>query len=372
MNVAELPFDKEQMIAGLRLWVETESPGCDSDAVNKVIDLASYDFSTIGATVERIPGRMGYADSLRASFNPDGINKPGILICCHADTVHEIGSLSAMPYRREGDKLWGAGIAAMKAGMFIFLEALRQIVHANIKLNLPLTMLIVSDKESGCPATRELIEATAKSHQYALVASSVAEPESIIVGCDSEARYKLDVKVDTTAGEGYSSSAISEMAHHIVSIDQMSTVGYRYKVGSIRSGQWVNFSETCTAEVVSYAKTKKDVEESHNRMMALNSPNPDKGLHVNRSTSLPLWQTDASTNPLVSIATEVGQSLGLTLVPVVGCGGSVASIIAATGVATLDGLGAVGAGAQSRAERIEIDSLITRGQLMAGLLTTLG
>ena len=49
MNFSELPFNTEQMIAGLSLWVETESPSYDSDAVNRVIDLAAYDLASIGA-----------------------------------------------------------------------------------------------------------------------------------------------------------------------------------------------------------------------------------------------------------------------------------------------------------------------------------
>ena len=49
MNFSEFAFDTEQMIAGLGLWVETESPGYDAAAVNKVIDLAAYDLASIGA-----------------------------------------------------------------------------------------------------------------------------------------------------------------------------------------------------------------------------------------------------------------------------------------------------------------------------------
>ena len=41
------------------------------------------------------------------------------------------------------------------------------------------------------------------------------------------------------------------------------------------------------------------------------------------------------------------------------------------GVATLDGLGLRGAGAHTLEEHIEVDSLVERGRLMAGLLTVL-
>jgi glutamate carboxypeptidase len=41
------------------------------------------------------------------------------------------------------------------------------------------------------------------------------------------------------------------------------------------------------------------------------------------------------------------------------------------GIATLDGLGLRGADAHTLNEHIEIDSLVERARLMAGLLTTL-
>ena len=274
-----------------------------------------------------------------------------------------------MPYRRESHYLWGPGIAGMKAGLYICLEAIRQITRNGLDLNLPVTLLIVSDKELGCPSSRELIEATASGHKYVLVPESTSDSQTVYTAGYAQQRYMLDVKVDTVSGELFSQSAISEMARHIVSIDAMSTASCCFKVGAIRSGQWVNFAETCTAEVISVAHTEADVAESYRQMMALNSPNPDKGLHVNRSVSLPLWQNNK--NELFDATRSLGESVGLKLKAATGSGGSLATITGAMGIATLDGVGVIGTGAQSRAERIQVQSLTERARLIAGLLTTL-
>ena len=371
MSFSDLPFDTEQMIAGLNLWVETESPSFDSAAVNKVIDLAAYDLASIGAVIQRVPGRMGYADTLRATVNPDAGETPGILIACHADTVHEVGSIAAMPYRREGNHLWGAGIAAMKSGVFICLEALRQLVRSDTTLNLPVTLIFIPDKELGCPSTRELFESTASHNKYVLVPDCVNESHCVYNGGYAQDRYKIDVKVDSVTGSGFSNSAISEMARHIIAIDGLSTPACNFKVGAIESGQWVNFAEKCTAEVIFEAKTEKDVADGKHRMMALNSPNPDKGLHVNRDVSLPLWLQGTGSNQLLDVAQQAGGRLGMELEGSVGAGGSLACITGAMGIATLGGLGPVGSGARSRSERIEIDSLTARARLLAGILQTL-
>ncbi len=375
MNSIDLSFDTEQMIAGLQQWVETESPGTDATAVNKVIDLAAYEFSTLAAladaSIERIPGRIGLGDTLKARFNPatsSQIDRPGILICLHADTVHETGSLATTPYRREGNSLWGAGIASTKAGLYLCIEAMRQLIQNNNQFHLPITVLILPDKELGCPATRELIEAVAKRQKYVLVPGTVADQQTIYNGRHAELRYQLDVKVDS-ASEIYKQSALSEMAQHIVAIDQLNTSGCRFKVGAIQSGQWVKFAEKCTAQVISEAISEADVDDSVRRMMALNSPNPDKGLHVNRSVCLPLWKP--ATNQLLENVLQVANAQGLKLHATIGAGGSLSNITGAMGIETIDGIGVVGSNSHSRAERIQIDSLAARAHLIASLLMTL-
>src|ERR1700730_11040747 len=68
VNFAELPFDAKAMIEGLRPWVECESPTFDAAAVDRMIDLAASDLAAMGATIERIPGRLGFGGSVRGHF----------------------------------------------------------------------------------------------------------------------------------------------------------------------------------------------------------------------------------------------------------------------------------------------------------------
>ena len=49
MNPANLPFDSEAMLQGLRGWVECESPTFDADAVDRMLDLAARDMAIMGA-----------------------------------------------------------------------------------------------------------------------------------------------------------------------------------------------------------------------------------------------------------------------------------------------------------------------------------
>ena len=79
MDVTKLPFDTAELLKGLRPWIECESPTHDSAAVDRMMDLAAYDLAGL-ATIERIPGRMGFGGCLRARLPHPDFGKPGICL----------------------------------------------------------------------------------------------------------------------------------------------------------------------------------------------------------------------------------------------------------------------------------------------------
>ena len=88
----DLPFDADTMLAGLRTWVECESPTFDAAAVNRMMAIAAREFAVAGAVVETIPGRMGpsgvmLGDCIRARF-PHHSAKPGIPANAAATRAH--------------------------------------------------------------------------------------------------------------------------------------------------------------------------------------------------------------------------------------------------------------------------------------------
>ena len=101
MNPANLPFDSDAMLQGLRTWVECESPTWDASAVERMLDIAAREMAIMGASIERIAGRQGFGGCVRARFPHPKQGEPGILIAGHLDTVHPIGTLdeTAVPAR---------------------------------------------------------------------------------------------------------------------------------------------------------------------------------------------------------------------------------------------------------------------------------
>src|SRR5260370_41464195 len=110
-------------------------------------------------TSKQFPAGWVFGDCLRVRFPHPRADAPGILILGHMDTVHPLGTLARLPFREDGGRCYGPGILDMKGGNYLAIEAMRQLLRAEIQTPLPVTVLFTSDEEVGSPSTRDLIEA---------------------------------------------------------------------------------------------------------------------------------------------------------------------------------------------------------------------
>lgn len=376
MSTHELPFNLDDMIARLRPWIETESPTFDASAVNRMVEVAAYDFAAAGATIEFIPGRMGFGGSLRARFPHKDQRKPGILVSGHLDTVHPLGVININPYRCEDGKLYGPGIQDMKGGNFVALEAMREIARSGLATKLPVTFLLTPDEEVGTPSTRDLIEQEALKNKYVLVPEPALRDGGAVVGRYAIARYNLEtVGKPSHAGwllkEGR--SAIRRMAEKIIEIEALTTDDCTFSVGVIHAGQWVNcVSSSCNAEALSMAKTQKDLEDGVARIMALGGDKDGVELIVTRGVTRPVWEPGQPQDmKLFNFANNIAKEIGFTMSVQSSGGGSDGNFTGALGVPTLDSIGVRGEGLHTLGEHIFEDSLIERARLHAGLFLSL-
>ncbi|MDB5592952.1 M20/M25/M40 family metallo-hydrolase [Enterovirga sp.] len=374
MNPAHLPFDLETMLAGLRGWVECESPTYDRAAVNRMMALAARDLAILGASVEMIPGRMGLGDCVRARVpHPDA--GPGILVLGHMDTVHPVGTLAHLPFRREGERCYGPGIGDMKGGNYLALEAIRQLTRAHVVTPLPVTLLFTSDEEIGSPSTRDLIEAEAARHRYVLVPEPGRERNGVVTGRYAIARFDLAASgrpshAGATLSQGR--SAIRAMARKLLEIEDMSTENCTFSVGVVQGGTWVNcVATTCTGQALSMAKRQADLDRGIDRMLALSGTADGVSFSVTRGVTRPVWEPDDGTLALYETALRIAHHLGQELPHGPAGGGSDGNFTGAMGIPTLDGLGPIGEKHHTLEENIQAKSLVDRARLFAGLLATL-
>ncbi len=369
----DLPFEPSDILEGLTRWVACESPTWDPAAVNRMMDLAGRELALMGAVVERIPGRMGLGDCVRARFphaTPPGT--PGLLVLAHLDTVHPIGTLAQLPIRREGDRVFGPGICDMKGGTYLAFEAIRQLQRAKLATPLPLTMLLTCDEEIGSPSTRDLIEAEAARNAVVLVPEPARPDGGVVTGRYAIARFNLRATGRPShAGARLSEgrSAISEMCRQVLAIEAMTTEDCTFSVGVINGGQWVNCVAThCDAEALTMAKRQPDLDAGVARMLALQPSVPGVQFSVARGVTRPVWEPDPPGLALYKLARTIAKNSGFDITAQSAGGGSDGNFTGAMGVPTLDGLGIAGALMHTLEEHILIDSIVPRARLLAGLL----
>lgn len=375
-NPLDLPFDTDEMLEGLKLWVETESPTFDASAVNRMMDVAQHELAALGAATERIAGRMGLGDSVRAAMPHPKMGEGGILVLGHLDTVHPIGTLEKLPFRRDGDICRGPGLWDMKGGNYVYLDALRKLLAAGIETPLPVTVLFTPDEEIGTPSTRELIEAEARRHKYVLVPEPSGPNGETVIGRYAIARFDLKTEGRPShagAALAQGRSAIARMARAVGEIEAMTMPDCTFSVGVFHGGQWVNcVSSHCRAEVLSMAKTQALLDEGVERMLALNDADGDVLMQVRRGVTRPVWEPDQpGTMAMLALAREIGAEIGIEITGRSQGGGSDGNFTGALGIPTLDGIGVGGADAHTLNEHIRVDTLVQRGRFAASLMCRL-
>ena len=372
-------LDAEEILAGIRGWVEMESPSHDAAAVNRLVDRVESELRTIGARVERTPGRDGFGDVLEARSPWGRDDEKGILILGHLDTVHPIGALATTHrFRREGDSVFGPGIYDMKAGSFMAFHALRHFVREGRSATLPVRIMYIPEEEVGSPTSRVKIEEAARRAKYCLVMEPAREGGKCVTARKGVARFEMKVTgraAHSGARHQDGRSAIKEAAHQILAIEGMTdyATGITTSVGLVRGGSGVNvIPAECELEIDMRVPDLALGEPAVAKILGLTARDPDCTVRVTGGLNRPPYGKNPGIAALFDHAKGLAAEIGFELkdVPLTG-GGSDGNFTAALGVPTLDGLGADGRGPHALDEQIYYSSLVRQTALLLRLIETL-
>jgi glutamate carboxypeptidase len=86
-----------------------------------------------------------------------GTGSARILLLAHMDTVYERGTAARQPFRVEGDRAYGLGIADDKSGVALALHAVAVLQSLDARDYGLITVLVNADEEISSPSSRGLI-----------------------------------------------------------------------------------------------------------------------------------------------------------------------------------------------------------------------
>ena len=169
---------KEQAAAlqTMKELVEIESGSADIEGLDRIAGVIAGKLKQLGAKVELVePGPEVYkmfdtpekiGKMVRATFTGNGTKK--ILLLAHMDTVYPRGMLAGQPFKVEGDRASGLGIADDKQGIAVILHTLAILRALNFREYGTLTVLINGDEEISSPGSRFLITKLGAEHDAVL------------------------------------------------------------------------------------------------------------------------------------------------------------------------------------------------------------
>lgn len=363
---------RDRYLEIVRALVLCESPTHAKAAADGLADYLERTLLALGWQVTRLP-QAEVGDQLVARQGPD--SGPATLLLCHYDTVWPLGTLAQMPYRQEGDRLFGPGIFDMKAGLAMAMLVPEVIRQAGRQLRGLVTLLATSDEEAGSRHSRALIEAEAKRHARVLVLEPSREDGALKIGRKGAGGFRVRL-VGKSAHAGNNpqdgASALRELAHFLLFVEALADEAAQTSVNlTVARGGTVSnvIPEEATAEVDLRALTLAEAERVTQAVHGYRPRDPRVQVHVTGGLNRPPLEPTPANRQLFTEAQRCAEALGFTLTGAVVGGGSDGNFTSALGIPTLDGLGAVGEGPHARHEQIRLAATLQRLKLLAALLS---
>ena len=366
------------LLKRIRGLVEIESPSDDKQAVDRCAEAVAEMALAMGGRVRRHrQEKFGDVLELRFAGRAQGPEKAApLMLLGHLDTVWPMGTLGMMPFRVAKGRAWGPGVLDMKAGVAMGLTAL-EVLRQREGLEREVIFLLTGDEEIGSTGSRVLTEKLARGCS----AVFVLEPAQGLKGAYKTARkgvgdYTLRVKgVASHAGVDFERghSAIAELAWQLEKVRGFTELdrGLTVNAGVIRGGTRTNVvAAEAEAEIDVRIARAKDAGRIERKFRGLRVRDRSCVLHVEGGMNRPPMERSRATAALFHRAATLARGMGLELTEAATGGGSDGNFTAALGVATLDGMGAVGEGAHASHESVLLKDLVPRTALLAEMIRT--
>ena len=356
------------MLALLEALVNTDSNSYDKPGVDAVGAHICDFLSQAGITPDVTPDER-FGDAIGATVG-DGSNR-AVLLMGHRDTVFPTGEVARRPFRVEGPRAYGPGVADMKAGLVMncfVLAAMKQSAGAPA-----VTALFTGDEEIGSPFSRAIIEKYARAARVVFNAEPGRPGGAVVTGRKGGVFMRFHITgraAHSGANIEQGISAIGELAHKTLALHALTDIpkGITLNVGIVSGGQTVNtVAPSAYGEVDLRFITPADRDAMMAKVEAIMAKSYVPGTHTKLEISgefLPLVETDAGKQLYQHYAActrELGHEVSAVFTG--GCADS--GFAAATGVPTICGVGPVGGRAHSPEEFMEIETMVPRAQVLA-------
>ncbi len=360
----------QQMLELLEALVNQDSGSYDKTGVDATGVILQRFLASHGVACERIP-LSERGDCFRAVV-PGRKEGPPVMLLGHRDTVFPAGEAARRPFRIEGDRAYGPGVADMKAGLVMNAFVLAAFAVTG-GAPMPLVGLFTGDEEIGSLGSRPVIEREAKAARCVFNAEPGRISGNVVTGRRGGIFFRCDVSGKAAhAGLNFDDgrSAILAIARKIQAWMALPEQfpGITVNVGTVSGGLSVNTvapHATCDIDL-RYEK----LEGRERLISAIEAIAQQPSVEGTTATIrmlgefMPMAQSSAS-RELFQGYIQAAQSIGLEIGGEYTRSCADSGLTAAVGTPTLCATGPVGGNAHSPEEYVELSTIIPRTLALA-------
>ncbi len=369
--LAWLADQRHSMQLLLQEIVDIDSGSRQVEGIEAVATVLRRHLEAAGLAVDFHPV-AGHGPMLQARL-PGAAEGPAVFLMGHMDTVYPAGTAQRRPFRVEGERAFGPGVADMKSGLVLNVfvaEALAR-TGAAAGLKAPLRLLFSCDEEIGSPATRDRIMEVTLGARAVFNAEPGRANGNVVTS--RKGSMVVEFAVDGVAAHAginpsAGASAIDALARKIVALHALNDPerGLTVNVGVIRGGIVPNMvAPEASAEVDLRFTAEIDPDEVLARVRAIveaENPPRTRGRIVAERRTLPMRQTPEA---LLALYRRSAQAVGFDVQGEFTGGAADSGLTASIGVPTLCATGPVGGHPHTEREYCELDTLVPRAQALA-------
>ena len=372
----------------LRELVSIESGSRDLEGLERLGQVIAARLRALGGQVDIVPAgtdlyRMedtpqDVGKSVVARFRGTGTRR--ILVLAHMDTVYQRGMAAGQPFRLDGDRAYGLGIADDKSGVALALHAvavLQALGHREYGL---LTVLVNADEEISSPGSRALITRLGSEHDAVFSCEGSAADDRLRLTTSGNGAVLLRVRgraAHAGAAPEDGRNALYELAHQILQTrdlsDRASGLSLNWTVASAGGTRnIIPAVATATGDARVTRVRDWDALEGRLRQRLAKTLIPETSVTMTLERRRPPLEATAASRALAAYAVSIygvtGRRLGVTEES--GGGGTDAAFAALKSKApVIEGFGPAGFGAHSdEREFIDVRSIGPRLYLLARLI----
>lgn len=333
----------------------------------------------LGAEVSTTPATPSAGDNIVGTIKGSGTRS--FLLMVHYDTVFGPGTAAKRPFKQDGVRAYGPGVADAKGGVAMILHSLKLLQEEGFKDFGTLTVLFNPDEETGSSGSKKIIAELARQHDY-VFSYEPPDKDAVTVATNGINGVILDVKGKSShagsAPEAGRNAAI-ELAHQMLQLKDL---------GDPAKGTTVNWTLIKGGEkrniIPSSASAEADMRYSDlgesDRVIADAQRMVQKKLIDGTEVSVRLekGRPPLAKNPgseqLAKTAQTLYGKIGRNIEPIAmrfGTDAGYAYVPGSEKPAVLETMGVVGAGLHADDEYIELSSIAPRLYLTVALIKQL-